>query len=70
LSSSSASEVSKSCDTKGEFPSCNEGENPPQSIAFIVTSVPEPATGLLGVTGFLGLGAWRLVRGRFAALAG
>jgi hypothetical protein len=70
LSSPSASEVSKSCDTTGEFPSCNEGENPPQSIAFIVTSVPEPATGLLGVTGFLGLGAWRLVRGRFAALAG
>jgi hypothetical protein len=70
LSSSSASEVFTSCDTTGEFPSCGESEGPPQNIAFIATVVPEPATWLLGVTGFLGLGALRLTGGRFAAFAG
>jgi hypothetical protein len=66
LSSSSASQSSFSCNTTGEFPTCEEGFTSPRSITFRVTSVPEPGTWLLGLTGFLGLGAWRLARARFS----
>jgi hypothetical protein len=69
MSSSSASEFFKSCDTTGQSPTCEEFERSPQNIAFKVTSIPEPATWFLGLTGFLGLGAWRFARARFAVSA-
>jgi hypothetical protein len=69
MSPSSASEIFRSCDTTGQFPTCEGSERFPQSIAFKVTSIPEPATWFLGLTGFLGLGAWRFARARFGGSA-
>ena len=64
LSSSSASQSFLSCNTTGEISQCEAGFTSPRSIRF--APVPEPGTWLLGVTGFLGLGAWRLARARFS----
>jgi hypothetical protein len=69
MSPSSASERFMSCNSTGAFPTCEQSEGPPQNIAFKVTSIPEPATWFLSLTGFLGLGALRFARARSSRLA-
>ena len=66
---STAAPQSFSCETEETEAFCQGFGRVPDNIAFVPTPVPEPATWLLGLTGFVGLGAWRLTRGRLAKSA-